>query len=323
MAGCAAWPGDTAAPSQRLADGVFAFPGAPGLPAVANRGRVGNAGLIVGRDGALLIDSGVSARHGQALLAAATALTPRPLRAAVLTHAHQEFLFGLAPLRERGVPVHMSAAAAQLMRSRCDNCLKNLRALLGDAEMAGTSLLAPDRLLPDNGPPAEPLPGLGRDVQLLRLGHAATPGDLAVWDAASGTLFAGGLVDARHIPDLADGRLPEWRAALARLAALPGLVRIVPGHGPVGGPALITEQLAYFSALEAHVTALINTGATLAEAGQRTELPAYRTWAGYDTLHRRNVSVLYLRLEEAQLFSRRGASGTFAFNQTERPPQAR
>lgn len=299
LAGCAAplapLPG---AAWQRLADGVHWLPGAPGLPDAANLGRVGNAGLIVGPEGALLIETGVSARHGRALLAAVQALGLPPPRLAVITHGQQEFLFGIAALREQGVPVGMSAAAAGLMVSRCDNCLKNLRALLGEAEMAGSAVLRPDRALDG----IERLPGLGRDVRLLHLGHAASPGDLAVWDVASGTLFAGGLVDADRIPDLQDGQLPAWRAALARLAALPDLVRIVPGHGPQGGPELIDRQRGYFDALEARVKALLDAGASLAEAADRADLPAYRPWVGYATLHRRNVSLVYLRLEQAQLF---------------------
>ena len=299
LAGCAS-PPRTAATTiawQRLAAGVYVWPGAHGLPTAGNAARVGNAGLVVGPDGALLIETGVSARHGRALLAGIDALGVPPLRLAVITHAHQEFLFGIAALRERGIAVGMSAAAARLMLARCDNCLKNLRALLGEAEMAGSALLRPDRELDG----LERLPGLGREVQLLHLGLAATPGDLAVWDAGSGTLFAGGLVDALRIPDLQDGQLPAWRAALARLAALPDLTRIVPGHGPVGGPELIARQLAYFDALEARVKALLAGGASLAEVTEQAELPAFRHWAGYDSLHRRNVSLVYLRLEQALL----------------------
>lgn len=300
LAGCAA-PPQGAVPAalawQPLADGVHWLPGACGLATAANGARVGNAGLIVGPQGALMVETGVSARHGRALLGAVSALGGPPLRLAVVTHAHQEFLFGIAALRERGIPVGMSTAAARLMVARCDNCLKNLRALLGAAEMAGSAVLPPDRMLDG----IDQLPGLGRDVRLLHLGHAATPGDLAVWDVASGTLFAGGLVDAQRIPDLQDGQLPAWRAALARLAALPGLARIVPGHGPVGGPSLIATQLAYFDALEARVAALFEAGTSLAEVSGQADLPAYSHWAGYDTLHRRNVALVYLRLEQAEL----------------------
>ena len=66
---------------------------------------------------------------------------------------------------------------------------------------------------------------IGRPVQVLYEGHSSGPGDIAVLDPRSGVLFAGGLLDQGYIPDVQDGDLATWSAALARWQApLPRLV---------------------------------------------------------------------------------------------------
>ena len=130
-----------------MADGVWVLPGAEGDIGPANRGRIGNAGFIVGPTGVLMIDSGVSLRHGLALRVAVARVTSLPIRALVLTHVRQEFLFGALAFQREGVPVLMHRQAAGLMAVRCERCLRNLKESLGEDEMAGTALVKPDVLL--------------------------------------------------------------------------------------------------------------------------------------------------------------------------------
>jgi cyclase len=68
---------------------------------------------------------------------------------------------------------------------------------------------------------------------------AHTSDDLAVWLPEERVLFAGDLVFSGAAPFVLMGSLAGSLAALARLRALGPLV-VVPGHGPVGGPELLT-----------------------------------------------------------------------------------
>ena len=68
LAGCAMPRATDPAQAEAVAPGVWMVRGAPGEPDAANWGRIGNAGFIVGPTGVLVIDSGVSQRHGLALL---------------------------------------------------------------------------------------------------------------------------------------------------------------------------------------------------------------------------------------------------------------
>jgi glyoxylase-like metal-dependent hydrolase (beta-lactamase superfamily II) len=282
-----------------LAAGVYMVPGTGGEPDPANLGRTGNAGFIVGPRGVLAIDTGTSYRHGQALLAAIRGVTDQPVRLAIVTHTRQEFLFGATAFREQKIPVAMHQAAADLMATRCDTCLKTLRTLLGEDAMQGSAMFTPDIVFTD--PLAlDAAAQIGRPIQLLHYGHSSGPGDIAVYDPRTRTLFAGGLLEARRIPDVGDSDLPRWREALRILQALPVEV-IVPGHGPAGDKRLITQVERYLDQLTARARALVNAGAPLSEVADATALPEFATWDQYETTHRRNAAIVYLRYEREQL----------------------
>ena len=282
-----------------LAAGVYMVPGSGGEPDSRNLGRVGNAGFIVGRSGVLAVDTGTSYLHGRALLAAIRSVTDQPVRLVLITHTRQEFLFGAAAFREQGIPIAMQQAAAGLMASRCETCLKTLRTTLGEDAMRGTTMFVPDRIF------TEPLQIdaaalIGRPIQVLYFGHSSGPGDIAVYDPRTRTLFAGGLLDAQRIPDVIDSDLVRWGEALRSLQALPVEV-IVPGHGPSGSKRVITQVERYLDQLTTRVRALLKAGAPLSEVPDSTALPDFASWDQYDTVHRRNAALVYLRYEREQL----------------------
>lgn len=298
LSGCAS---ASAAPAPgvaiEIAPGVWVVPGTGGAADETNRGRIGNAGFIVGERGVIAIDTGTSSAHGRALLATIAAVTDKPVRLALITHTRPEFLFGGLAFRERGIPLRMHDRTARLMAARCETCLKNLKAQVGEAEMAGTAVYKADEVFDA----AHTLEAIGRPVRVLHFGHASGPGDIAVLDERSGTLFAGGLVDHRRIPDIQDADLPRWHGALAELRALrPG--RVVPGHGAPGGAALIEATEAYLTRLETRVRQLVATGGSLLEVSESAHLPEYADWDQYDIIHRRNASIAFLRFERELLF---------------------
>ncbi|WP_119286958.1 MBL fold metallo-hydrolase [Azohydromonas sediminis] len=286
--------------ATEIAAGVYVVRGAAGEVAPDNRGRTGNAGFVVGTSGVVAIDSGTSYRQGQALLAAIGQASPLPLRRLVLTQARQEFIFGAGAFRERGVPVLMHRDAARLMAARCDRCLATLRRTLGDDEMQGTALPTPDLTFTGSIDVAVDAEAGGRRLRVLDFGLASGPGAVAVFDERSGVLFAGGLLDHRRIPDVQDADLDGWLRALDALRRLP-ITAIVPGHGPVAGPALIDAVERYLRQLQARVRDLFESGAALAEVPELAVLPEFETWDQADVVHRRNASIVFLRLEREQL----------------------
>ena len=296
LTACAVAPDSRAGAVVEVAPGVYMVPGTGGEASPANGGRVGNAGFIVGPSGVIAIDSGTSWRHGQALLATIRQITELPVLALVLTHTRQEFLFGATAFRERGIPVHMQLWAARLMAARCERCLRTLNGLLGDDEMQRTVVPVTDVEFQTS----HVLALAGRPVRVLYFGRSSGPGDVAVFDEDTGVLFAGGLLDQQQIPDIQDSDLPGWHNALAALRALP-LKRIVPGHGPVAGAELVGTVERYLNQLQAGAAALLEAGTSLRDVPDALRLAEFEGWKQYDTIHRRNASVAFLRLEQALL----------------------
>jgi glyoxylase-like metal-dependent hydrolase (beta-lactamase superfamily II) len=280
----------------RVAEGVYMLRGSGGVADEQNGGRIGNSGFIVGSSGVVVIDTGTSFAHGQAILAAIRAVTPQPVLMALVTHTRPEFLFGGAAFRAAGVPVVMHQKTARLMTSRCDNCLRQLRQSVGEEGMRGTAMYKADREYETSFT----ITTLGRSVRVLYMGHSSGPGDIAVFDEQTGVLFAGGLLDDQRIPDIQDSDIEVWTQALAELRALRPR-SVVPGHGPVADATVIARVQRYLSQLQQRARELVNNGTSLLDAPDALDLPDYKSWDQYDIIHRRNAGIAYLRIERELL----------------------
>ena len=142
---------------------------------------------------------------------------------------------------------------------------------------------------------------IGRRLQVLYFGHSSGPGDVAVLDQQSGVLFAGGLLDELRIPDVQDADLDGWTQALQALRRLP-VKLVVPGHGPVASVKVIDAVDRYLAELRTRVLALLQSGTALSEVPDAAALPDFAQWDQYETIHRRNASILFVRYEREQMF---------------------
>src|SRR5882762_6438034 len=93
--GCA-----TALDPVLVAPGIYLLRGANGAPSEDNLGRTGNVTFIVGPRGVVVVQTGVTYRHGADLLAAVARTTDRPIRLAIITHPQPPYVFGAAAFQE-------------------------------------------------------------------------------------------------------------------------------------------------------------------------------------------------------------------------------
>ena len=64
----------------------------------------------------------------------------------------------------------------------------------------------------------------------------------------------------------------------------------------------IADVQTYLAQLEARARELVAAGASLSGVPDASELPAYESWDQYETIHRRNASIVFLRVEREALF---------------------
>jgi glyoxylase-like metal-dependent hydrolase (beta-lactamase superfamily II) len=279
-----------------VASGVYALMGSGGDVTPENSGRTANVAFVVGPRGVVVVDSGISYREGEDIIAAVKSVSNRPIRLVILTHPSQEVIFGAAAFQARGIPVMAHRSSAELIASRCATCLRNLQSLLGEQVMADTRVVTPDRLIDAD----KTLELTGRRLRVIAPSWSSAPGAIAVFDGETSTLIAGDLVSINRIPDIRDAKPQAWRDVLVRIAAT-RCRHLVPGYGPIGSCADIAAFAHYFVKLESRVGALLKEGVSLAELRDRCDLPEFARWDQYETLHPQNANRTYLRLERAQL----------------------
>lgn len=281
---------------QRVAPGVYAFIGAPATPDPANRGMIANQGVIIGAQGVIVIGTGTSDAHGERLLHEIRRLSNKPVVLAIDAYAGPEHVLGNSAFVRRGIPILAHRETDRYMVQNCDNCIRNLAAAVGAATLAGTRLARPTRLIDA----ATSLKVAGRSIDILYFGATQQPGSIAAFDRRSGVLFAGALATFDVLPDAHDADLAGWIAALDAMARLP-VKWIVPGRGPVAPPQRLGEVAEYLTGLRRQTLEAYRAGTGLASATRSLHLSRFEHWAGYDTVHPRNVHYQYLRLEAQDL----------------------
>jgi hydroxyacylglutathione hydrolase len=189
--------------------------------------------------GCLLIDPGVTVAEltGLAAELAERGLTPS---AAWSTHPHWDHV--LWSVEFGAAPRYAAPAAVTVAETERDGILDEVQR----AE-PGHDLSLVGRLRPLDAPA---IPWDGPEAQLIvHDGHA--PGHGAVFFPGSGVLVAGDMCSDVEIPLLdivAADPLGDYRTGMERLASVPGVRQVVPGHGHAGDTAELRRRLAADSA---------------------------------------------------------------------------
>ncbi|MES2444396.1 MAG: MBL fold metallo-hydrolase [Pseudomonadota bacterium] len=240
---------------QRLDDHTVLVPGGvqPG------RQPDGNSVLIEGPEGIVVIDTGRHAAHADAILAAAA---DKPIVGIVNSHWHLDHVSGNLRLKAAfpGARVYASDAIDAALTGFLAKGAEDGRAAIasgtlppglaedvrGDiATVAEGTRLRPDTVIAHS----LVMQLAGRTLAVGLAPHAATAGDVWIYDVSSRRVIAGDLVTL-PAPFL-DTACPEgWEAALDRIGAL-DFTSLVPGHGPVMTRADFTAwHLAFTSFLD-------------------------------------------------------------------------
>lgn len=278
---------------EEIAPGVFVMWGAQEEVSPRNGANIANIGFIVGQNSVLAVDTGPTRIYAEEMLAAIARAAGKPVSHAAITHHHFDHAFGIPVFRAAGAEVVMHARAAPWLARESAAVLENIAALAGPEWMEGTEPGPPDRLVSadmevDLG---------GRVVKIEAFENGHTAGDLAVFDRATGVLFAGDLVFHGRAPSLPHADAAAWQAQLAALAARDWRI-LVPGHGPaIRGPGPLERMAAYLGFVHRHASCAWARGDSRAEALE-VELPeAHEGLALVQREFQRSVFQLWRKFE--------------------------
>jgi quinoprotein relay system zinc metallohydrolase 2 len=286
---------EQAAPSAavEVAPGVFVLPGVIALSNQQNAGQISNSGFVVGRDGVAVIDTGGSMIAGQRLLAAVRAKTDLPVLYVIFTHGHPDHTLGAAAFVDLKPVFVGHRALPDVLASHGDDYLRAARQLVGEANFAGTRVVAPT-LLVDSVTELD-LGGRRLKLETWPVGH--TNADLTVTDEASGAMFLGDLLFSGHIPAL-DGKLLGWLDNLKKLRERK-VSLVIPGHGPasMAWPQAADAQEAYLRRLRDDVGEAVRKGETIRRAAETAAASERPKWRLFDDFNPRNATSAYHELE--------------------------
>jgi glyoxylase-like metal-dependent hydrolase (beta-lactamase superfamily II) len=222
---------------------------------------VPNVGYVIGDRAALVIDTGLGPRNGEAVYDVAKKLAGSKQLYLVTTHVHPEHDLGAQAFPAttkltRSTDQVKEIAESGLRLAQVFASRSPINAdLLKDADFRKADITFEGYYDLDLG---------GVRAKLMAMGPNHTVGDTIIWVEPDRVLFAGDLA-MKAQPAFASphSSLRQWLASLDRLEALKSVI-IVPSHGPTGdGIGFISGYRAYLTEVRDRTTAEKQAGRTI------------------------------------------------------------
>ena len=260
-----------------------------------------NSGLVVGAGTSLVVDTLFDLALTQRMLDGIAPVTAtQPVATLVNTHSDGDHVHGNELLRD--VEIVASEAAAELIRQEEVDALAMLKKLpdargefvrkvFGPFEFEGITATPPTRTFSGT----ESLDVGGREVRLIQVGPAHTPGDTIVHVPDARLLYAGDVLFIGGTPIVWTGPVQRWVAACDLMLDM-DVEQIVPGHGPVGGKPDVARMREYLLFVEAEARKRFEDGLSVDAAIGSIDLGP---WAGLNESSRiaQNVVNVYEQLD--------------------------
>ncbi|OVZ64428.1 MULTISPECIES: MBL fold metallo-hydrolase [unclassified Pigmentiphaga] len=276
---------------RELADGVFAYVQPNG--AHGNAGY-SNAGLIVGPEHCVVIDTlGTNSMH-EAFIGAIQRVTDKPVGRVLLTHHHVDHILGTHRFRSACVICHR-ACRANIVNGGPDAAARwaakrpHFAADLRDIPVIVPDLTFEDRVFLHQGE---------REIVCFHPGIAHTDGDAVAWLPAERILFTGDLFFNRVCPAAFAGNMAGWIAVVRELLKMDVDV-IVPGHGPISDKAGLASMLNYLETIDRCSRQGFQAGASAEEVARNMDLGDFRHWADTEERLLEDVRRVYQELVDA------------------------
>jgi cyclase len=218
-------------------------------------GAGGNTGIIIGKDGVIVVDAKTTADSAKQVLAEIAKLTPEPVTTVIITHSDADHVNGLA-----AYPTGLTIIAT-------DGCKKEMEA------SATSRNPAPQDHLPNKIVDKRETDTInGERLVLIHTAPAHTSGDLQVFLPEQKIVFTGDVIAANQAFTLIHaekhGSSEGWIETTKVLTGLKADT-YVPGHGDLQTKADVQARLDSVSARRAQIKTLVDEGKTIEQVKQQ------------------------------------------------------
>lgn len=274
-------------PAVRVADALEL---APDLLVIPNQrvDLVPNIGIIGGTDAVLVVDTGIGIANAAEVLALATEVARGRRLYLTTTHFHPEHAFGAQVFAGHATYL-VNRAQADDLQAKGSGYLEMFRGFGGPIaeRLEDVEIPVPDEVYGD----VHDLDLGGRIVELRATGRGHTKGDQVIQVPDAGVLFTGDLAETGQFaifpwfpPYDVDVSGVGWLSVMDRLTTSAPKI-VVPGHGDLGGPEILTTVAAYLRELRDETWR--RRDSAMPESDLRTEVKAllldrHPEWSGQD-----------------------------------------
>lgn len=253
----------------KIAENVYSYVGVK--DASPRHSYAANAGIVIGTDGVLVIDTLISAKEARRFLKDIRAITKKPIKYVLTTHAHFDHAFGSCVFTDQGATMVSHALDGASLAKNGEAMLKKSQAYgLTPQDLAGTRIVLPKLTFTERLTIR-----LGRQdnevVELIHLTPSHSPGSTLVYLPGQKVLFAGDVLFTDFHPFMGESDVPGWVKTLDFVEGL-DTTAIIPGHGPLSSKKDVAEMRDYILLFDAKARELApaakDAGALAAELKQ-------------------------------------------------------
>ncbi|HET9268556.1 MAG TPA: MBL fold metallo-hydrolase [Vicinamibacterales bacterium] len=238
--------------TQKIAEHVYVIPDFDMV-------LVPNVTIVVGSRGALVVDTGMGARNGQAIMREVEKVSKGQELYLVATHIHPEHDLGAGGFPARTKMVRSKEQEADIQETG----LSTARIFANFSPVIGELLQGAEFRKADISFEREHVVDLGGvRARVMAMGANHTRSDIAVAIEPDRVLVAGDLV-MMGLPQFTapTARFATWLSSLDRFDALKP-VRIVPSHGAMGDASMIATYRAFLTTVRDRAATLKKDGRT-------------------------------------------------------------
>lgn len=280
-----------------VTEGVYAYIGPTTDRTVENLGLNNNIGLVITKDGAVLIDSGAGNPSAIVLEKAAALVTSQPIVAVINTGSQDHRWLGNDYFKTRGAQIFALEKTVVTQQAMGQELVANMTKV--SSIFADTNPLVSKEKLTQDKVSIE----IGQVFfELIFLGDAHYPGDAVVWLPQQQVLFSGDLIYVdRMLGVLPNSNVLSWQQAFHKAESLPAKW-IVPGHGQVSNWARAKRDTGdYLDKLVAVLSVAANDMIGVDQAVKTNlDWDEFKHLQHYETWHKTILNRTYLQFESAE-----------------------
>jgi len=279
--------------TEKITDNVYALVGPTTNRDEKNLGNNANFGVIVTKEGVVLIDPGGTFKGAQMIHDSIRAITSKPVTHVINTGGQDHRWLGNGYFKSQGAHIIANAKAVTDQKSRLQDQLIGLGNLVGDDGLVGTEAVYADEAFVD-----QKIFTVGDTrIEIYHAGQAHTPGDSFVWIPEHKVMFSGDIVYMDRMLGVgSQSAHRSWIDAFTVMASKQPEV-IIGGHGKPADLAKATaDTYNYLVFLRNAVLAFIDEGHGMEEIS-KIDQSRFSYLDNFETLKGRNAQRVFEELE--------------------------